>query len=253
MLLGLCSPLGEDTSPTHSFTQLSTVLSWVRPHGLYPVHPGMSRGTILAELMFEQPCWWDCMAVVSGITEWHNLTANSLILCVLQSICSLFNVPWDFVEIHWNRVPRLCILIGCGFLSQREASLMRGGVLLYWSNWWPEHTNEIRRLPTAPPSFLLSFLLQFQTLYSPFPSCPHSLSTCLSFQQYFPLYFKIHKTMFALLWSSFNNAEHHGKWGNALYDAPPGWLWLRWRCDWADGGKEDKPVCRNSPCVQREI
>lgn len=76
-------------------------------------HPfGMSIGDILLQPSLGQTCWWDFRAAASDILWSHNLTANSMVLWLLQSFRPLFiNVPWIFSSrmfygcVHWNWAP----------------------------------------------------------------------------------------------------------------------------------------------------
>lgn len=83
-------------------------------------HPyGMSIGDILVQPAPGQTCWWDFRSAASDTLRSHNLTANSMVLWLLESFCPLFiNVPWTVSRgmfcgcVHWNWAPWFCILIG---------------------------------------------------------------------------------------------------------------------------------------------
>lgn len=42
---------------TQIYSVADTFFVWLRPHGLFSVHFGMSIGTVLAQLMFRQSSW----------------------------------------------------------------------------------------------------------------------------------------------------------------------------------------------------
>lgn len=75
------------------------------------------------QLTFQGSSSYDFAGVASNVSRRHTLTENSLVLWLLQYFCP-FSVygPWALDTrvfcrfIYWAWVPKLCILIGCGFL-----------------------------------------------------------------------------------------------------------------------------------------
>lgn len=95
-------------------------LSLVLYVGLRPIinpHPSPSTLVYLLLSMFSS-CWWDSVGVVSDITRRHDLTANFLILWLLQCFFPIFwKGPWDlgvgtcFLDLSIGTGPHNCTLV----------------------------------------------------------------------------------------------------------------------------------------------
>jgi hypothetical protein len=117
----------------------------LRPPRLSPVHFTISIVPAFVQLTFRQLCWWDFMGLSSDITEKHNLTANSLILCLLDTTPTPYPPPsprvsslWKlyYICISWDWDTGLCILISydnlqCSLL-QRELFFMKDAHYTHW-------------------------------------------------------------------------------------------------------------------------
>lgn len=83
-----------------------------------PILFGMSIRAVFAQLMFGQSCWWIFVGVASDMTRGHTLTANSVILWLLQSFSPLFQCSLSPRSRCMDQAPQCCILISCSFLKR---------------------------------------------------------------------------------------------------------------------------------------